>query len=1068
MRMKKISGANAVFAIGSIAFAISYGNGKVGAGSISNLIQHAGNLMSMAVNAPDPEISTVQTTTNLVNGAWRNVAYSTSSEGLFATGALPGMNSMIYVQATNPAGFFAVGQILGDIYYTTTANWSSQTVSDTNGVVIHNNATVTLDQSDSAGTLRLGSQTGAGTLLVNSPFNLTLTNLTVNTNGLLHVAGGSVTAAELTIDGPGGEVSLTGGSLYAKMIGGSGTVTIDGGTLRDSAGSTVPAALLDRFSAPDQTVWATTDAQIAVQIGSNWKRGNIADQVSQYRLVDNQVDIGAASSTDQKAMLINTAAETVNAGVGTGFRLSATLRQDHTASSGFMGLVFNYQTGGSYYLFRVNGVGTVQMLSYMNNTQQAVPLNTGTPAFTAVQNRSYIFTVTSTDPYTFDLEIMDTVNSSIVYSKHITLATSVVKLQDGLGGMYTTSDSAAFDDFHMEAVPNAASVTCSGGLEIQSGQVSLNGGTVNPVALNTSLFDVSGGNVSLGQVSQGGGLAAKFSVTGDAAKVDMVSLNEDSSGAVPGTFRFVFDTTGISPVQVASRMDLSATKLIVDGSAYTGGVGHFTLFDSSSLIAPPADSNITVTGFGTAYEARIEQDQKQIRLVYDVPKLFTDVTVARGLGAMANKDWACWFDLNHDEWIDLAAGQHVWVNNGGTNFTDLRWVGNVVAADFDNDGWVDLFSHSNRLLFRNNHGTLVNFPLPVFPVPYSCQAACWGDFNNDGWVDLYVSGFETPAANYPNLLLINNSGQSFTMSTLGSSDTSRGVTACDFDQDNDLDIYVSNYRLQPNQLWRNNGSAVFANKASEYNVLSTERSWPGAHSIGNCWADFDNDGLFDLFSGNFSHRGSSWGRDGIQPESDFFRNRGAANHYYFEDKGTCGIYWQESWAVPAAGDYDNDGRVDLFFTTVYSGDYPALFRNVSDFVFTKVEDPPLTGLPETYQAAWADYNNDGNLDLMTAGKLFQNNGANSNNWLKVHLTGDGIAVNRSAVGAQVRITLGAKTLTRQVEAGTGQGNQNDLTLHFGLGQQTAPVNVNIIWPGGTMQTVSNVSPNQLISVTFNN
>lgn len=84
----------------------------------------------------------------------------------------------------------------------------------------------------------------------------------------------------------------------------------------------------------------------------------------------------------------------------------------------------------------------------------------------------------------------------------------------------------------------------------------------------------------------------------------------------------------------------------------------------------------------------------------------------------------------------------------------------------------------------------------------------------------------------------------------------------------------------------------------------------------------------------------------------------------------------------------------------------------------------------------------------------------------MHLVGDGVKVNRSAIGAQVRIAFPDATLTRQVEAGTGEGNQNDLVLHFGLGARTGPVDLQIAWPGGNVQKIPNVEVDRRLTVRF--
>jgi len=117
-----------------------------------------------------------------------------------------------------------------------------------------------------------------------------------------------------------------------------------------------------------------------------------------------------------------------------------------------------------------------------------------------------------------------------------------------------------------------------------------------------------------------------------------------------------------------------------------------------------------------------------------------------------------------------------------------------------------------------------------------------------------------------------------------------------------------------------------------------------------------------------------------------------------------------------------------------------------------VEVPGAAGMntEKTYQGAWGDFNGDGYLDLVTGGKLFQNPGGDSN-WLKVHLVGKR-KVNRSAIGSQVRVRLGDKVLVRQVDGATGQGNQNESVLHFGLAKTKGPVAIEVRWSNGHIQT----------------
>lgn len=434
---------------------------------------------------------------------------------------------------------------------------------------------------------------------------------------------------------------------------------------------------------------------------------------------------------------------------------------------------------------------------------------------------------------------------------------------------------------------------------------------------------------------------------------------------------------------------------------------------------------------------------------------------------------ACWVDIDSDGWSDLCTGGSVWRNEQGQRFTKVPGdVGEVLAADVDNDGYPDLCSWSNMIVYRNEKGKAFS-PLATLALPpeYSktkSLGASAGDFNRDGWVDFYIGGFEDweTQQTFPDLLYLNEGGKSFRLAWHDSSYRARGVTSCDFDRDGDLDIYVSNYRLKPNQLWQNDGQAKFSDVAERLNALGTSPGFQGGHTIGSAWGDFNGDGLFDLFVGNFAHVD----KRGDQPKSAFLRNQGPNLQYAFKDLGTCGVFYQESYASPAAGDFDNDGDLDLYFTTVYETaafgkkNYPVLFRNDGNWTFSDQTEPnQLSNLPATYQAAWSDFDQDGDLDLFTAGKLFVNQSP-PGNWLQLRLQGNGKSSNRSAIGAEARIQIADRTLSRQVEAGTGQGNQNDLFLHFGLGTHTKPVVVEVSWPDGKITRTDPIELKQIRTI----
>ncbi|NLF98771.1 MAG: hypothetical protein GX565_01320, partial [Lentisphaerae bacterium] len=456
-------------------------------------------------------------------------------------------------------------------------------------------------------------------------------------------------------------------------------------------------------------------------------------------------------------------------------------------------------------------------------------------------------------------------------------------------------------------------------------------------------------------------------------------------------------------------------------------------------------------------------------------------------GVMSNgSDSVSLVDFNSDGFVDVRNGSFLYRNDGEGHAV---YVGKAsvsyVWGDYTNDGLLDRFiwlgsGYLNRL--NNSDGTSFttyhnDAVMPLLPpaevngeLVYDSstrQGAVWGDWDNDGWLDLYVTGYElsySDPSGFPDAILMNNAGAAFSMTVLNATtnNRARGATACDFDQDGDLDIYVSCYRLRENNLWLNDGNGTFTDVATARGVAGQGTLYDDrGHTIGSCWGDFNEDGYFDLFVGNFAHA------DVAQDRPMLMQNMGPNNGYTFVNRWTLdGAQYQESYAVPMAADYDNDGDLDLFFTTVYAGDTSRLWRNDGNWVFTDVT--ASSGLPtnlgQTYGAAWGDINNDGFPDLVTNNKLFINQG-NANKWLKVRLLGNGTTVNRSAIGAQARIALANKTLVRQVEGASGKASQNEMTLHFGLGSRTTPVDLTITWPDGTTQTVEDVALNQTLTVT---
>jgi len=477
---------------------------------------------------------------------------------------------------------------------------------------------------------------------------------------------------------------------------------------------------------------------------------------------------------------------------------------------------------------------------------------------------------------------------------------------------------------------------------------------------------------------------------------------------------------------------------------------------------------------------------------------FADVTASSGLTYGGRMAWGD-YDKDGDEDL-LMGGAQLWRNDGKGKFSSVTKDagletfanGGGLFGDFDNDGWLDIFTFGGRerLLRNNGNGTFsevksANFqesPTRDFPT----EAAAWVDIDLDGRLDVYTANYETVQKDDKgndilgicdvHLMWRNNGDGTFSEQSeeLGlhpkEKHCGRSVAPLDWDQDGDLDIYVGNYRLHPNFFFRNDFSPLhFTNIAHQNGTVGIEKQGAYGHTIGATWADADNDGDFDLFVANLAHpRFISFSN-----RSMFYQNLGSSGSWGFtEHREQTGIGYLETHSNPNFGDIDNDGDLDLTLTAVYEGRRGQLWRNdgyAADpsmwLAFSDATYPAGWNVDNGWGSAFADMDNDGDLDQMV-NRLFRNDYPKSGHWLKVRLEGSG-KVNRAAIGAWVTVQTPDGTVrSRLVSGGQGLGCQDSMVLHVGLGDAAQVDNITVHWPGAAAETFGPFAADQLVQVTF--
>lgn len=443
-------------------------------------------------------------------------------------------------------------------------------------------------------------------------------------------------------------------------------------------------------------------------------------------------------------------------------------------------------------------------------------------------------------------------------------------------------------------------------------------------------------------------------------------------------------------------------------------------------------------------------------------------------------------DYDNDGDEDLLSGGALWRNDGAGGFEKVSedaglagLGGETVWGDYDNDGHRDILSVGGqaRLFHNDGDGTFTEVTeASGIVIDANSQGVAWVDFDQDGYLDFYAASYGTPEDSEVatrDYLFHNNGDGTFSdvNSDMGmpvgapGGYHGRGVCVADYDADGDPDIYVGNYRLDPNQLWKNQGNlSGFQEVSSSAGVKGNWEFGSYGHTIGPSWGDLDNDGLLDLVVPNLAHPRFL----GFSDPTTVYMNNGNGSFEAFEtpDKG---ILYDETHSDSVLFDADNDGDLDLFLTAVYEGRRSYLYENDGAGTFSDSTYPAGIRHFNGWGCAAADVDGDGDLDLAAHG-LYLNGNADGH-YLKVKLTGGaapgataGLS-NRDAIGARVVAAIGTATQVRQVEGGKGTGCQNGRVLHFGLGGYQLVDSLTVFWPSGKFTELKEITADQTVNIT---
>lgn len=441
-----------------------------------------------------------------------------------------------------------------------------------------------------------------------------------------------------------------------------------------------------------------------------------------------------------------------------------------------------------------------------------------------------------------------------------------------------------------------------------------------------------------------------------------------------------------------------------------------------------------------------------------------------------------------------------------TDFAGLKGlVGGLNASqtDYNNDGLLDIFimrggwfgkwgKHPNSLLKNNGDGTFTDVTKEAGLLSFNpTQTSVWADFNNDGWLDVFIGnestapkGRERAFSNLVNRceLYINQKDGTFKNLAkevgIDFSDLIKGVAAPDVNNDNLPDLYIS-IMGGTNKLLINKGNLKFIDQTVSWGVPEPFVSFPVGH------LDYNNDGWDDLIISSYTTSSNSLaheiayeflGNTPVAAVPRVYKNNG--DNTFTDVTKDVGMVHSIYGMGFNYGDLDNDGYLDLYFGTGdpnFESIIPnRMFKNIAGKYFEEVSfQGGFANIQKGHGISWGDIDNDGDEDIYITmggaheGDVYQNqlliNPLTQGNWLNIKLIG--VQSNKAAIGAKIHVTTSeGQEIYRRVSSGASFG-ANSLALEIGLSNAESITTLEITWPSGLVQKLENIKANQRLEIT---